>query len=159
LEIKFLKYFKSALFFSVLAIFVSLTGCVSSATKTTALPPTISEAPTTKITPVKNVIPIQANELIQANKDNTKFVIIDVRTPVEYADGHLQNAVNIDYNSESFKDDVSRLDIMMTYLVYCRTGARSAAATNIMAELGFKDIYNMTGGITEWQAQGLGIVK
>jgi phage shock protein E len=108
---------------------------------------------------VTNVSPTQANDLIKANQGNTKFVILDVRTPAEYADGHLQNAKNVDYNSPGFKDEVGRLDKSANYLVYCRTGVRSAAASQILLELGFSHIYNMTGGITDWQTAGLPVVK
>lgn len=108
---------------------------------------------------IKDVSPVQANSLIQMNKDNTKFVVLDVRTPQEYSEGHLSNTINIDYNASNFKSEVGRLDKGKKYLVYCRTGIRSAAASKIMVELGFKDINNMTGGITDWQAQGFPVVK
>jgi len=82
-----------------------------------------------------------------------------VRTPSEYVQGYIKNAVNLDYNSPDFKALVNSLDKNKTYLVYCRTGVRSAAASQMMSELGFKDIYNMNGGITDWQAAGLPIEK
>lgn len=106
-----------------------------------------------------NVSPLQADELIRANKGNTGFIILDVRTPSEHAGGHLPNAVNLDVNSASFKNEAVRLERNRTYLIYCQTGARSAAASKILAELGLRNIYNMTGGITDWQAAGLPVVK
>jgi rhodanese-related sulfurtransferase len=106
---------------------------------------------------ITNVSPFQAYDLII--QTNTKFIILDVRTPAEYAEGQILNAVNVDFTSPNFKDEVGRLDKNVTYLVYCRTGARSAAAAEIMKELGFKDIYNMNGGITEWQSAGLPVIK
>lgn len=116
------------------------------------------KAPTPQLF-VKSVSPVQSSALIQQNSGNSRFVILDVRTPLEYADGHLPGAVNIDFDSPTFKDAVSHLDENRTYLVYCRTGARSATASKIMVELGFRHIYNMTGGFTEWQAQGFPVVK
>jgi len=66
--------------------------------------------------------------------------VIDVRTPDEYAAGHLAGAVNIDVSADTFADQVSNLDPAASYVVYCRSGARSAAAAAQMADLGFTDI-------------------
>lgn len=89
---------------------------------------------------------------------------IDVRTPQEYAAGHIDNAINIDLYSADFKEKVIKLKDsnfknITIYIVYCGTGIRSASACQIMEELGFKDILNMTGGITEWEAAGLPVEK
>jgi rhodanese-related sulfurtransferase len=108
---------------------------------------------------IKDVTPAQANDLIQKNSGSKKFAVLDVRTPQEYGAGHLAGALNVDLGASNFKDEVNKLDKNRTYLVYCSTGFRSAAASKIMADLGFKDIYNMTGGITDWQAKGYPVVK
>ena len=84
---------------------------------------------------------------------------IDVRTPQEYAGGHIGNAINIDFNSADFKEKINKLDKKARYIVYCRTGVRSAAASEVMAKLGFMDIYNMAGGVSAWEAAGLPIAK
>jgi len=62
-----------------------------------------------------------AYTLIQKNKGNPDFVILDVRTPAEFADEHIENAINLDYYSETFRDDLNKLDKTKTYLIYCRT--------------------------------------
>jgi rhodanese-related sulfurtransferase len=85
--------------------------------------------------------------------------IIDVRTPEEYISGHLINAINIDYYSPDFVKNIDKLDKTAYYIVYCRTGARSASASQIMLQQGFIHVINMTGGITEWINGGLGVVK
>lgn len=108
---------------------------------------------------VQDVDVVAAHGLIQNNSDNPDFVILDVRTPAEFADGFIKNAVNIDFNSPTFRDDADQLDRNKTYLVYCRSGNRSASASAILEELGFKDVYNMTGGIQDWEDQGLPVVK
>jgi len=144
----FFRTFGTILFL-LIAESLLLPGCSSGQTSTT----------TSVQAMVKDVTPGQANALIQANAGNGSFVILDVRTPQEYSDGHLEGAINIDYNAPDFKDKVGKQDKNKTYLVYCRTGIRSAAASKIMAGLGFKNIYNMTGGITDWQALGLAVVK
>ena len=106
-----------------------------------------------------NISAVEAFDIIQANTGDPDFVIIDVRTPAEYTDGHIENAVLVDYNSADFREEISQYDRNKKYLIYCRTGRRSAGARDIMEELGFQYIYHMDGGITEWMAEGLPVVK
>ncbi|MFM1905847.1 MAG: hypothetical protein RIT32_643 [Actinomycetota bacterium] len=77
-------------------------------------------------------------------------VILDVRTPGEFATGHIENSINIDAESGSFASEIESLDKTKTYAVYCRSGNRSGNATKIMAEAGFTSIYNMLGGTIDW---------
>jgi len=101
----------------------------------------------------------EAFELIQRNQGNTNFIIIDIRTTQEFNEGHIENAVNIDFYSEIFKEDLDKLDKNKTYFIYCRSGNRSGRAMPIMKELGFKEVYNLSVGIKEWIAEGLPVVK
>ena len=87
------------------------------------------------------------------------FVILDVRTSEEYQTGNIENAKNIDYSSQNFKDEIGKLDEAKTYFVYCRSGNRSREAAKIMKELGFEKIYNLEGVISQWQAEGLPTIK
>ncbi len=80
--------------------------------------------------------------------------IIDVRTPQEYAEGHLPGAVNIDVSSADFVQQVQALDPTAPYAVYCRSGNRSAAAIQEMNQLGFTNAYHLQGGITAWDSAG-----
>ena len=133
-----------------LVIGVVLTGgCAGSETVT----------PETSTQIIEDVTPQEAFTLTQGNKDNPDFIIIDVRTPEEFADGYIENAINIDYYSETFRDELNRLDKSQTYLIYCRSGNRSGKALNIMAELNFREVYNMLGGIVAWEAEGLPTTK
>ena len=140
----------------VLALSVSLvtgvvlgSGCVGEET-----------APPETLTPIaEDITPQEAFALIQDNQNNPDFVIIDVRTPEEFAGEHIENAINIDFRSESFRDELNKLDKNKTYLVYCRSGARSGNALDIMAELNFREAYNVSGGIIAWKAEGLPITK
>ena len=91
--------------------------------------------------------------------DLSGLVILDVRTPEEYAAGHLENAINIDYRASTFKDELGKLDKSKSYLVYCGSGKRSLESVKIMTELGFSHVYNLLGGITQWQAEGGTMVK
>lgn len=78
------------------------------------------------------------------------FPIIDVRTPSEFWEGHIDNAINIDFNSNSFINEISKLDKSKTYLIYCRSGNRSLKAATIMDSLGFKKIIDLEGGFLKW---------
>ncbi len=100
----------------------------------------------------------EAFDLIQENKGNPDFIIIDVRTPQEFSDGHLEDAINLNFNSDTFREELEKLDKDKTYLIYCRSGNRSASAAAIMQELGFREVYDM-GGIIDWTAEGFPIVK
>ena len=126
-------------------------GCVGTEIETPE-----QEAPTQII---ENITPPEAFTLIQDNQHNPDFVIIDVRTPEEFADGHIENAINLDYYSETFGDELNKLDKKKTYLVYCRSGRRSRNALDIMEELNFREAYNMSGGIIEWKAEGLPTIE
>ena len=108
---------------------------------------------------IADITPQVASKLIAENRDDPDFIIIDVRTPEEFAAGHIENAINIDFRSEGFEDSINELDKNKTYLVYCRTANRSRSAVNIMEELDFNEIYHMLGGIVQWEAEGLPIAK
>lgn len=84
--------------------------------------------------------------------------IIDVRTPAEFSEGHIEDAVLIDLSSATFIKDVQALPRDSAYAVYCRSGNRSATATAAMRELGFTNIVELGGGILEWSASGYPVV-
>ncbi|MBM4433356.1 MAG: rhodanese-like domain-containing protein [Chloroflexi bacterium] len=123
----------------------------------TTKPETTNQQAPTQI--IENISPQEAFTLIQENQDNADFAIIDVRTPGEFAEEHIENAVNIDFNSENFRDELDKLDRNKTYLIYCRSGNRSGKALEVMEKVDFREVYNMSGGITEWKAEGLPTVK
>lgn len=107
--------------------------------------------------PIKDVTPDEAFGIIRTSQYLGNPVILDVRTPEEYAAGHIRDAINMNLNSPTFKDEAGKLDKNKLYLIYCRSGSRSAAALDIMEELGFKNVINMTNGFSEWQVAGLPI--
>ncbi|MFC2011237.1 rhodanese-like domain-containing protein [Chloroflexota bacterium] len=107
----------------------------------------------------KDIIPQEAFTLIQNNQNKPDFAILDVRTPEEFTDGHIENAINIDFYSETFRDELDNLDKNKTYLIYCHSGSRSGKALNIMKGLNFKEVYNVSGGIMAWNAEGLPTTK
>lgn len=80
--------------------------------------------------------------------------LIDVRTAEEYADGHLKNSVNMNVNREDHKQMYATLDKNKPVFVYCKAGSRSARAASIMQDMGFREIYNLDGGIMSWDNAG-----
>jgi rhodanese-related sulfurtransferase len=105
------------------------------------------------------VTPKQASRLIQKNKANPNFVILDVRTPEEFQEGYIEDAINLDYYAKTFLDDLDRLDKTKVYLIYCRTDSRSGKTFGFMKKLGFQEVYHMVGGITRWKAEELPTTK
>lgn len=105
---------------------------------------------------IANVPVASASELVDTSN---KLQLIDVRTPEEYEAGHLQGATNIDFFSDSFREEIEKLDKHKPVLVYCKSGGRSSKSAAIFKELGFTKIYNMEGGIISWSEAGYKTVK
>ena len=93
---------------------------------------------------------IGAGEINQLLKDNPDLVILDVRMPKEIASGKVKNALEINILSSSFSEKIASLDKSKTYLVYCRSGNRSAKACNTMSKQAFGKLYNLQGGYGAW---------
>jgi rhodanese-related sulfurtransferase len=108
---------------------------------------------------VKDATSQEAFKLIQDNKGKSDFIILDVRTPEEFAGGHIEGAINISTRQANFNAEIEKLNKNNTYLVYCRTGNRSTEAVGIMTGLHFTRIYHMVNGITEWTNAGLPVVQ
>lgn len=85
-------------------------------------------------------------------------VVLDVRTPSEFMEGHIENAINIDVEGMTFDGDIAKLDKNATYAVYCRSGRRSGIAVGKMKDAGFKNLFNLANGIQDWQAAGFPLV-
>lgn len=132
-------------YFIVLVLFLAgimvVTGCQSS------------------VQTIEDITVQEAFNLLEEEQDNPDFAIIDVRTPEEYAEGHIENAANIDFRADNFEDRIGELDRDKTYVIYCRSGVRSAGARDVMEELGFKEVYNVLEGITGWTDAGFPIVE
>lgn len=108
----------------------------------------------TSTPPFGLVSPEQAADLAT----DPSITVIDVRTPAEYAEGHLADAVLIDFNGADFDARIAELDSDETYLVYCRSDNRSGQAVAAMAEIGIDRVYDMDGGILAYSAAGLPLV-
>ena len=90
--------------------------------------------------------------------EQPSVVVLDVRTPGEFAQGHLPDAINMDVESPAFASQIATLDTGATYAVYCRSGNRSKTAMDQMKAAGFTNVTDLDGGIVAWQAQGLPVV-
>jgi rhodanese-related sulfurtransferase len=93
----------------------------------------------------------QARKLLQERGGKADFVVLDVRTPAEFAGGHLPGAVNLDIQSHDFETRLTGLDRGKTYLVYCRSGNRSTKAVQAMERLEFPRVLHMRAGMIGWE--------
>lgn len=98
---------------------------------------------------------VPANEFRQLTVSKKGAVLVDVRTPAEFAEDHLPNAINIDYNAGDFQTKMQQLDKSKPVLIYCLSGGRSGKALQWMGEAGFREVYNLKGGILQWKAGNL----
>ncbi|MFT4658237.1 MAG: phage shock protein E [Candidatus Aldehydirespiratoraceae bacterium] len=98
----------------------------------------------------------QAAATIAAPPDD--LVILDVRTPEEFTQGHIEGAVMIDFYEADFTDQLARLDPDIPYVLYCRSGSRSGQTTAIMDELGFTSVQDVDGGVLAWGSAGLPLI-
>lgn len=95
----------------------------------------------------------------QRRMNETPGYLLDVRTPGEFAQGHLEGANLINIQDSDFQNKVNELDKDQTVYVYCRSGGRSGSAARMMENMGFKHVVDMSGGIMSWSASGLPTVK
>lgn len=81
-------------------------------------------------------------------------IVIDVRTDGEVEQGVIENAIQIDFNGQNFELNLDKLDKNKPTFLYCASGGRSGSVSKIMVEKGFKQVYNLNGGINAWHAEG-----
>lgn len=96
---------------------------------------------------LKNLSPVRFRSLIDAQKD---LIILDCRTPEEFSFSRIENAINFNYLSQNFAAELEQYDPIKTYLVYCRSERRSIRTCTLMQNGGFKNVYNLDGGLIQW---------
>ena len=136
---------------ALILVVAPVVGCVRTETDTVELE--------TQTQIIKDITPGEGFTLIESNRDNPDFVIVDVRTPQEFTEERIEGAINLDYYADTFEDELDKLDKSKTYVFYCRSGRRSGLTLDLMRELGFKEAYNILGGIIDWKADGLPTIK
>ena len=95
---------------------------------------------------------LSATSFAEKIKEYPSSVVLDVRTPGEFAKGHLENAKNYDWDGSEFQEQVATLDKTKPVFVYCLSGGRSSSAASKMRSDGFKEVYELNGGIMKWRA-------
>ncbi|HNX96851.1 MAG TPA: rhodanese-like domain-containing protein [Candidatus Aminicenantes bacterium] len=98
-----------------------------------------------------DLTPAQAAALVTAKGDDPTFMILDVRTPAEFAAARMAESYHIDVKAPDFGPRVGRLDRGGVYLVVCRGGTRSRKAVDMMRAMGFQHVYNLQGGLLKWR--------
>jgi rhodanese-related sulfurtransferase len=98
------------------------------------------------------------NLKIRLDQNKPNEILLDVRTPEEFIQGHIENAVNLDSQNPNFNSQINKLDKSKTYIVFCRSGSRALTASKTMAENGLKVIYSKEG-IIDWIEKGFEVVN
>jgi len=103
--------------------------------------------------PTPQIRQVSATEF-RSSVQSPDVVLLDIRTPEEYAEGHLPGAINLDFYAPDFASQLASLDKSKSYSLYCRSGSRSGEALHLMRQLEFTDVAELRGGILAWQSQG-----
>lgn len=112
--------------------------------------------PTALATEARSLTPAQAQKVIAKTPG---LVILDVRTPDEFRDGHIKGAINIDFYARDFQHRINELDKSVPYFVYCRSGRRSGVTIKQMQKTGFTNILHLENGINAWKDASLPLVR
>ena len=127
----------------------------------TALPGSLllAQEPAVKEVAIPAIVVVKAESVPAVLKADPKIVIIDIRTPEEFASGHLAKAKNINFSAGNFKAELAKLDKGKTYLMHCRSGGRSTASLPVWKELGFKKVLHLDSGTKGIEEAGIELVK
>jgi rhodanese-related sulfurtransferase len=108
---------------------------------------------------VQTISPRQFKALLDRHQGDRDVVLLDVRTPKEFEDGHIEGALLLDYYSSDYLDRLKALDRDKTYLIYCRSGNRSGKSLAIFEKLGFRRAYHMDTGVIGWSRENYPLVR
>lgn len=103
----------------------------------------------------KGEVKVVSVEEMQSLLEMEDIQLVDVRTPEEYEEGYIEKFQNIDFLSPTFDEDITKLDKNKPVILYCKSGGRSASCAQKMLDAGFVKIYDLEGGISKWQHEGL----
>lgn len=102
---------------------------------------------------------LSPKEFASLAQQENDAVILDVRTEEEFREGHIAKSVNIDWNGIDFEKKVAAIDRSKPVLVYCLRGGRSESAAQKMRSMGFTEVYELKGGLAEWQSSDLPVSR
>jgi rhodanese-related sulfurtransferase len=149
---------QSKLIFTLVIALLIAAGCSSDGSTEAESTPTSSEvasSPDAETSDALGVRLVSATEGAEIQADPpADLVILDVRTPDEFAEGHIEGAILIDFYADDFGDQLTELDPGVPYLLYCRSGNRSSLTASMMQNLGFTDVADVDGGIGAWTSAG-----
>ena len=146
---------------AAVVLFTATAGCGSdddSSETDTATAVTATEGGQDLAAPAFATLSVAEAEAVLADPPDD-LVLLDVRTPEEFADGHIEGAVMVDFYRDDFAQQLAELDPDVPYLVYCRSGNRSGQTLGIMQELGFSSAVDIGGGVVAWDGAGLPLVR
>ncbi len=103
--------------------------------------------------------PHELEEILKKRKEGSACILLDVRTPEEYSSGCITDAKNINASDPHLMELLSTMDKSRTYAIYCRRGPRASRVLRLMAELGFREVYSLQGGIEQWKEAGLPVAR
>lgn len=132
----------------------ALAGCSSSTASTASTSAAVAGPSAPAAAPAVENGSHLAPQDFQSAMTAANTVVLDVRTPSEFASGHLPNAMNIDVEAGDFAQQIANLDKSKTYAVYCHSGRRSGIALDQMMGAGFGSVYDLQGGIAAWESAG-----
>ncbi len=138
---------RAALTASGAALSLALIGPLAACSSSTNAAATAAPVQETKA--ITKVSPADAESLFKQG-----ITVLDVRTPEEFASGHIAGAVNVNWEGSDFAAQVKQLDPSKPVLVYCHSGNRSGQAVQVMEQEGFQHIYDLSGGVLAWNASG-----
>lgn len=149
---------KSLLMLSVVG-FSILSGPLVRPLSADEVPPSTPPAKATVPSSDKGYKDVEVTQFDQLRTQEPKPIVLDVRTPEEFAAGHIQGSKNLDFLSPNFPQDLAALSREKTYLVHCAAGGRSAKACKQMTKLGFTHVVNLKGGFEAWKTEGKPVEK
>ena len=103
-------------------------------------------------------IKVVSSEEMQTLLDLEDVQLVDVRTPEEFNEGYIEGSQNIDFKSPTFDTDISKLDKSKPVILYCHSGRRSATCAKKLKDAGFKKIFDLEGGISQWKHEGYKVI-
>ena len=136
------------------ALSMGLTGCSGETSEPAS--EASEEAEAAPMSTIRDVTAAEAGTLIASD---SALMVLDVRTPEEFAAGHIDGAVNLNIMSEHFTEELAKLNPAKTYVLHCKSGGRSAKALEVLKAEKFESILHMTDGFDGWTAEGLMVAQ